>query len=81
MMAIVTFCDNCRRQKDWPKPSVRTSEAECDICGGFDAFRKAKLNPRTGEREVEMVKLRNFTHDARFLPGTSQETRLQEPLA
>jgi hypothetical protein len=80
-MAIVTFCDNCRREKNWPKPSFRTTTAECDFCGSWDAYRKAKRNPRTGETEVQTVKLNNFEQDARFLPGMPQETRLQEPLA
>lgn len=76
-MAIVTYCDNCRREKGWPKPSVRVSAAPCDICGGWDAYRKRDV--RTGETKT--VKLNNFEHDARFLPGTAQESRLQEPLA
>jgi hypothetical protein len=80
-MAVVVFCDNCRRQKDWPKPSIRVTTDACDICGGWDAYRTQKLDPRTRQPVVKVVKLKNFEQDERFLPGTAAETRLQEPLA
>lgn len=79
-MAIVVFCDNCRRERNWPKPSLRTSTAPCDICHGWDAYRTRRHNRVTGAEEIETVKLNNFENDARFLPGTAQEAKLQEPL-
>lgn len=80
-MAVVVFCGNCGKEKGWPKPSIRVTTDPCDICGGHESYRKRKINIKTGQPEITMVPLKNFEHDERFLPGTSAETRLQEPLA
>lgn len=79
-MATIVFCGNCATEKGWPRPSVRTAEAACHLCGGWDAYRTRKFNPRTRQEEVATIKLKNFSHDAAFLIGTQQEARLQEPL-
>jgi hypothetical protein len=79
-MAIVVFCSTCAKDKGWPKPSMRTTSAPCDICGGHEKIRQRKINPRTGQPEIKVIELKNFEHDSRFLPGTQEEARLQEPL-
>lgn len=79
-MASVVFCDHCRREKGWRKPSLRVSRDPCDICGDWDAVRKRKVNPTTGRSRTVTVKLPNFEQDDKFLVGTSAEARLQEPL-
>jgi hypothetical protein len=80
-MAIVIFCSACAQKNDWPKPAMRTTTDPCDVCGGWDAYRKRVINRSTGQPEEKVVKLKNFTHDARFLPGTPEEARLQEPIS
>jgi hypothetical protein len=52
----------------------------CDLCGGWDAYRTRKTNPRTSEQIVVTKKLKNFEQDERFLPGSRAEQRLQQPL-
>jgi hypothetical protein len=79
-MATVVFCDHCRREKGWRKPSLRVTTDPCDICGGWDVYRKRKINPRTGQPQEKTEKLKNFEHDEKFLVGTQAEARLQEPL-
>ena len=79
-MAAIVFCDHCRREKQWPKPSIRVTTDPCDICGGWDVYRTQKRDPVTHQPKVKMVKLKNFEQDERFLPGTAAEARMQEPL-
>lgn len=79
-MAGVVFCEHCRREKGWRKPSLRTTSDACDICGGWDQLRKRKWNERTQKFDVKMINLKNFEHDDKFLVGTQAEARLQDPL-
>lgn len=77
-MASVVFCDHCRREKGWLKPSIRVTRDPCDICGGHDQIRKRRMI--NGKENIKTVNLLNFEHDERFLVGTRAETALQEPL-
>lgn len=80
-MAMIVFCEHCRREKGWRKPSIRVTRDPCDFCGGHDQVRKVQRN-RLGQKVGEkLVNLPNFEHDERFLVGTRAETQLQEPLA
>jgi hypothetical protein len=78
-MATVVFCEHCRHS-NWNKPSIRVTSDPCDFCGGWDAIRKRKVNPRTGKVTVKVEKLKNFEQDARMLPGMPEEAALQRPL-
>lgn len=77
-ISVVVYCDDCRRKREWPKPSVRVTTDPCEICGGHDAYRTRKVV--NGEEIIRTVKLKNFEHDARFLVGTREETKLQDPI-
>jgi len=74
---VATFCDNCRRERNWPKPAVRTSKEPCQFCGGYDAYDKRKMV--NGQPKVKRVRLNNFTHDNRLLVGMPEEAALQKP--
>lgn len=78
MPRMIVFCATCARQNNWKRPVARTSTKACDLCGSWDAIRKRKRNPRTGEVTVEVVKLNNFEHRADMLPGTPEEAQLQK---
>jgi len=79
-MPMIVFCAHCAGQKGWPKPSIRVTKDPCDICGGHDFIMQRKLHPRTGQPIIKKIELKNFEHDAKFLPGTAAEAKLQQPL-
>lgn len=83
MARVIVFCGHCASSKGWNrvKPPMRTTNDPCDVCGGHESYRRQRQNPRTGAIEIEVVPMKNFQHDARFLPGEPEETRLQDPLA
>lgn len=74
---MAVYCENCRKQNNWPKPAVRTTTDPCDVCGSYDAIRIRKFHPVTGEAIVKTEKMKNFEHFDIMLPGTAQETKVQ----
>lgn len=77
-MATVVFCRHCAKERGWRIPSVRVTTDPCDICGGHDQIGERRIHPRTRREVVKYKDLKNFEHDARFLPGTRQEAKLQK---
>lgn len=80
MARTVVFCEHCRNENSWPKPVVRVTMDPCDICGGWDAYRKRQRHPRTGEPIDRVVKMKNYEHRADMLPGTPEFGRTQQAL-
>lgn len=77
-MATYVFCRHCAQRHGWPIPSIRVTTDVCESCGGHDQIRKRK---RTANGIIEVTEnLKNFEHDARFLEGTPQYERSQQPL-
>jgi hypothetical protein len=76
-MRDVIYCSACGKDKDWPR-NVRITSDPCDICGSWDAIRKRRIDAIDGV-VVDVVKLNNFIHRADMLPGTTEESKVQNP--
>jgi hypothetical protein len=78
-MKQIVYCGHCGKERNWPR-SIRVTTDACSICGSWDAIRKRRIHPRTGQAEIQVVKLNNFMHRADMLENTPEERQRQNPV-